>query len=145
MPIIELDHDRNSADFQANRAAMQEQIEASERHQAEGASTRSYAGQSQSSTNADKCCRTNAYSTCWTQARRSWNCVALAGYMMHDDKDGTEAGGGIISGIGFVNGVRCLVTASNSAIKGGTISPAGLQKSLRLQHIAARTNCPSSR
>ena len=55
----------------------------------------------------------------------------LAGYMQHDDKDGSEAGGGIISGIGYVSGVRCLVTASNSAIKGGTISPAGLQKTLR--------------
>jgi geranyl-CoA carboxylase beta subunit len=33
--------------------------------------------------------------------------------MMHDDKDGTEAGGGMIAGIGLVNGVRCLVSASN--------------------------------
>jgi geranyl-CoA carboxylase beta subunit len=66
----------------------------------------------------------------------------LAGYQMHDDKDGSDAGGGIIAGIGFVKGVRCLVTASNSAIKGGTISPAGLQKSLRLQHIALENKLP---
>lgn len=50
---------------------------------------------------------------------------SLAGYKLHDDKDGTQAGGGIISGIGYIAGVRCLVTASNSAIKGGTISPPG--------------------
>ena len=60
----------------------------------------------------------------------------LVGYNMHDDKDGSEAGGGIIAGIGFVSGVRALVTASNSAIKGGTMSPMGVQKTLRLQKIA---------
>ena len=66
----------------------------------------------------------------------------LAGYQMHDDKDGTEAGGGSIAGIGQVSGVRCLVAASNSAIKGGTISPAGLHKSLRLQTIARENKLP---
>lgn len=66
----------------------------------------------------------------------------LAGYMQHDDKDGSEAGGGIIAGIGYVSGVRCMVTASNSAIKGGTISPAGLKKSLRLQEIALENRLP---
>ena len=66
----------------------------------------------------------------------------LAGYKMHDDKDGTEAGGSTIAGIGYVSGVRCLVTASNSAIKGGTISPSGLHKTLRLQRIALENKLP---
>lgn len=66
----------------------------------------------------------------------------LAGYKMHDDRDGTEAGGGAITGIGYVAGVRCLVAASNSAIKGGTITPAGLQKTLRLQQIARENKLP---
>ncbi|NNM51175.1 MAG: acyl-CoA carboxylase subunit beta [Pseudomonadales bacterium] len=67
----------------------------------------------------------------------------LAGYMMHDDKDGSEAGGGIISGIGFVGGVRCMVSANNSAIKGGTITPAGLKKTLRLQEVILQNRLPS--
>ncbi|PTS84077.1 acetyl-CoA carboxylase carboxyltransferase subunit [Pseudomonas sp. HMWF032] len=67
---------------------------------------------------------------------------SLAGYKLHDDKDGTQAGGGIISGIGYIAGVRCLVTASNSAIKGGTISPTGLKKTLRLQQIAFENKLP---
>lgn len=67
---------------------------------------------------------------------------SLAGYKMHDDKDGSLAGGGIISGIGFVAGIRCIVVASNSAIKGGTISPAGLDKTLRLQEIAMLNKLP---
>src|SRR5690606_36735424 len=66
----------------------------------------------------------------------------LAGYKMQDDKDGTEPGGCAITGIGYVSGVRCLVAASNSAIKGGTITPAGLQKTLRLQQIARENKLP---
>ncbi|WP_439861681.1 geranyl-CoA carboxylase subunit beta [Pseudomonas sp. MBLB4136] len=67
---------------------------------------------------------------------------SLAGYRLHDDKDGTQAGGGIIAGIGYVAGVRCLISASNSAIKGGTISPSGLKKTLRLQQIAMENKLP---
>jgi len=67
---------------------------------------------------------------------------SLAGYQMHDDKDGSMAGGGIIAGIGRVAGIRCLVVASNSAIKGGTITPAGLDKTLRLHEIAKENKLP---
>lgn len=68
---------------------------------------------------------------------------SLAGYKMHDD-DGKRniAGGGSIIGVGFVSGVRCLVNASDSAIKGGSISPMGLRKSLRAQEIALRQKLP---
>jgi geranyl-CoA carboxylase beta subunit len=68
--------------------------------------------------------------------------MPLAGYKMHDDKDGSGAGGGIIAGIGYVEGVRAMIVVNNCAIKGGTISPAGLDKSLRLQEIAQLNNLP---
>ncbi|WP_122664851.1 geranyl-CoA carboxylase subunit beta [Pseudomonas viridiflava] len=67
---------------------------------------------------------------------------SLAGYKLHDDKDGSQAGGGLIAGIGYVSGVRVLVVANNSAIRGGTISPSGLKKSLRLQQIAVENRLP---
>src|SRR5882762_5070787 len=57
----------------------------------------------------------------------------LCGYKMHDDKDGSLAGGNTIMGIGYVSGVRCIVSASNFAIKGGTMTPWGVQKTLRIQ------------
>jgi len=66
----------------------------------------------------------------------------LAGYKMYDDKDGSTAGGGILAGIGFIENTRCLIIANNSAIKGGTISPIGLTKSLRLQDIAMQQKLP---
>jgi geranyl-CoA carboxylase beta subunit len=68
--------------------------------------------------------------------------ASLAGYKLHDDKDGSSAGGGLIAGIGYVSGVRVLAVANNSAIKGGTISPSGLKKSLRLQQIAMENKLP---
>ncbi|KIK86820.1 geranyl-CoA carboxylase subunit beta [Pseudomonas sp. W15Feb9B] len=68
--------------------------------------------------------------------------ASLAGYKLHDDKDGSAAGGGLIAGIGYVSGIRVMVVANNSAIKGGTISPTGLKKSLRLQQIALENKLP---
>ncbi|MCG6857566.1 MAG: acyl-CoA carboxylase subunit beta [Salaquimonas sp.] len=67
----------------------------------------------------------------------------LAGYKMHDD-DGEKniMGGGTIVGIGVVAGKRCLISASDSAIKGGTISPMGFRKSLRLHEIAFENALP---
>ncbi len=67
----------------------------------------------------------------------------LAGLGMHDD-DGkkTVLGGGTIIGIGVVAGKRCLITASDSALKGGTISPMGLKKGLRAQEIARDNKLP---
>ncbi|MBD2858801.1 acyl-CoA carboxylase subunit beta [Spongiibacter sp. KMU-158] len=67
---------------------------------------------------------------------------SLAGFMMYDDKDGTGAGAGAIAGIGYVSGVRCLIIVDNFAVKGGTISPIGLQKKLRLQDIALENKLP---
>lgn len=68
----------------------------------------------------------------------------LAGWKMHDD-DGVDgaSGGGTIAGIGFVCGVRCMVTASDSAIKGGAITPMGLRKSLRAQELALENRLPA--
>ena len=66
----------------------------------------------------------------------------LCGYKQHDDKDGSLAGGNMIAGIGYVSGMRCFVVASNSAIKGGTMTPWGVQKTLRLQEIALQQKLP---
>lgn len=66
----------------------------------------------------------------------------LCGYKYHDDKDGSLAGGNTIIGIGYVSGTRCMINASNSAIKGGTMTPWGVQKGLRIQEIALQQKLP---
>lgn len=67
---------------------------------------------------------------------------SLTGYKMYDDTDGTGAGAGCIAGIGFVSGVRSLIVVDNFAVKGGTITPIGLKKKLRLQDIALENKLP---
>jgi len=67
----------------------------------------------------------------------------LCGYKMHDDKDGSLAGGNTIMGIGYVSGTRCMVTASNFAIKGGTMTPWGVQKTLRIQEMCMEQKLPA--
>jgi geranyl-CoA carboxylase beta subunit len=67
----------------------------------------------------------------------------LCGYRMHDD-DGEEniSGGGLIAGIGFVSGTRCMIVASDSGIKGGAATPMGVEKTLRAQAIAMAQKLP---
>ena len=67
----------------------------------------------------------------------------LAGLGMHDD-DGKKSvqGGGSIVGIGVVAGKRVLISASDSAVKGGTIAPMGLKKALRAQELARENKLP---
>ena len=67
----------------------------------------------------------------------------LAGLGMHDDDGRTSLqGGGSIVGIGLVAGKRVVVSASDSALKGGTVSPMGLRKMLRAQAIALENKLP---
>ena len=61
----------------------------------------------------------------------------LAGLGMHDP----DGGGGII-GIGYVSGVRSMVIASDSAVKGGTSTPMSVHKNQRAQEIAHINKLP---
>ncbi|HSH92208.1 MAG TPA: carboxyl transferase domain-containing protein, partial [Ramlibacter sp.] len=69
--------------------------------------------------------------------------ASLAGYL-HDNKDPAASvpGGGIVAGIGFVSGMRCMVVASDSGIDAGAIQPMGLDKILRVQELALENKLP---
>ncbi len=58
------------------------------------------------------------------------------------DFDKSVPGGGIIAGIGWVSGVRCMVSASDSGINAGALQPMGLDKQLRVQEIALENKLP---
>jgi geranyl-CoA carboxylase beta subunit len=68
---------------------------------------------------------------------------SLAGYLQ-DTREAEQSvpGGGIVAGIGFVGGVRCMVVASDSGIEAGAIQPMGLDKILRVQEIALENKLP---
>uniref|UniRef100_A0AAY5JVT7 methylcrotonoyl-CoA carboxylase n=1 Tax=Esox lucius TaxID=8010 RepID=A0AAY5JVT7_ESOLU len=50
--------------------------------------------------------------------------------------------GGIISGIGRVSGVECVIVANDATVKGGTYYPVTVKKHLRAQEIAHQNHLP---
>src|SRR5690606_6368848 len=58
------------------------------------------------------------------------------------DLEASVPGGGLIAGIGFVSGVRCMVLASDSGIDAGALQPMGLDKLLRVQELALENKLP---
>eukprot|EP00049_Salpingoeca_infusionum_P021688 m.4129 g.4129 ORF g.4129 m.4129 type:complete len:569 (-) comp4426_c0_seq1:201-1907(-) len=63
----------------------------------------------------------------------------LAGYELYDDN---VPCGGIITGIGRVNGVECMIVANDPTVKGGSYYPITVKKHLRAQEIAMQNHLP---
>ena len=57
--------------------------------------------------------------------------------------DGRVHGAGIRAGIGLVHGREVLINANDPMIKGGTVYPMGVKKSLRLQTICMENHLPA--
>lgn len=57
---------------------------------------------------------------------------------------GTEypVGGSGVGGIGVVSGVECVVTANDPTVRGGSVNPYTLNKTLRAMEIARRSRLP---
>src|SRR6202171_6820937 len=67
----------------------------------------------------------------------------LTGYMFDvPDADKSVPGGGGIAGIGFVAGVRSMVSARASGLEAGALQPYGLDKTLRVQELALENKLP---
>jgi 3-methylcrotonyl-CoA carboxylase beta subunit len=64
----------------------------------------------------------------------------MAGYDMYQGED--VPAGGIVTGIGTVNGVQCMVVANDATVKGGTYYPVTVKKHLRAQTIAQENRLP---
>eukprot|EP01012_Entosiphon_sulcatum_P012395 TRINITY_DN17756_c0_g1_i1.p1 TRINITY_DN17756_c0_g1~~TRINITY_DN17756_c0_g1_i1.p1 ORF type:complete len:572 (+),score=102.13 TRINITY_DN17756_c0_g1_i1:24-1718(+) len=63
----------------------------------------------------------------------------LAGFGMYGD---SPPAGGIVTGIGFVQGVQCMIVANDATVKGGTYYPITVRKHLRAQKIAQQNRLP---
>jgi geranyl-CoA carboxylase beta subunit len=67
---------------------------------------------------------------------------ALCGYMQEGDKDGSAAGGGCITGIGYIEGNRCMVVVDDYLTKGGSITELSMKKRTRMMEIALKNKLP---
>uniref|UniRef100_A0A8I3WYV0 methylcrotonoyl-CoA carboxylase n=1 Tax=Callithrix jacchus TaxID=9483 RepID=A0A8I3WYV0_CALJA len=64
----------------------------------------------------------------------------FAGYQLYDNEE--VPAGGIITGIGRVSGVECMILANDATVKGGTYFPVTVKKQLRAQEIAMQNRLP---
>ena len=68
---------------------------------------------------------------------------SMAGYCLDNpDPEKSIPGGGMITGIGYVAGVRAMVVASDSGIDAGAIQHMGREKLLRAQNLALENKLP---
>ncbi|MGC9220250.1 MAG: acyl-CoA carboxylase subunit beta [Solirubrobacteraceae bacterium] len=63
----------------------------------------------------------------------------LAAYGLYD---GAAPGAGILTGVGVVNGRRCVIVANDATVKGGTYYPMTVKKHLRAQQVALDNRLP---
>jgi acetyl-CoA carboxylase carboxyltransferase component len=55
---------------------------------------------------------------------------------------GDAPGAGIVSGIGSVEGIQCVIVANDATVKGGTYYPLTVKKHLRAQEVAEQNHLP---
>src|SRR5690606_2422733 len=63
----------------------------------------------------------------------------LAAWELYDN---AVPGAGIVTGIGRVSGLDCMIVAHDATVKGGTYFPMTVKKHLRAQEIAAQNHLP---
>ncbi|MCX7758608.1 MAG: methylcrotonoyl-CoA carboxylase [bacterium] len=64
----------------------------------------------------------------------------FAGYEIYEDY---VPAGGIITGIGIVEGKLCMIVANDATVKGGTYYPITVKKHIRAQEIAMQNRLPT--
>ncbi|KAG8598522.1 hypothetical protein GDO81_002638 [Engystomops pustulosus] len=64
----------------------------------------------------------------------------FAGYQLYGKEE--VPAGGLITGIGRISGIECLIVANDATVKGGTYYPITVKKHLRAQEIAMQNHLP---
>src|SRR6476469_9542756 len=59
-----------------------------------------------------------------------------------DMYDNEAPGSGVITGVGRVSGVECVIVCNDATVKGGTYYPMTVKKHLRAQEIALQNRLP---
>ncbi len=60
----------------------------------------------------------------------------------HGMYDGEAPSAGVITGVGRVEGIECMIVANDATVKGGTYYPMTVKKHLRAQEIAMQNHLP---
>src|SRR5690625_155271 len=68
--------------------------------------------------------------------------LELSPMAAHDVYNNDSPGAGIITGIGRVAGIECMIVCNDATVKGGTYYPLTVKKHLRAQEIARENHLP---
>jgi 3-methylcrotonyl-CoA carboxylase beta subunit len=68
--------------------------------------------------------------------------LELSGLAASDLYGGDAPGAGVVTGIGRVEGIECVIVANDATVKGGTYYPMTVKKHLRAQEIALENRLP---
>ncbi|MDB5889420.1 MAG: methylcrotonoyl-CoA carboxylase [Polaromonas sp.] len=143
MSVIETKLNARSADFQANAAAMRVQVEDLQVQLAKAASGGGEAARAKHVARG-KLPPRERVQMLLDPGTPFLELAPLAALRMYPNKDGSDSapGAGVITGIGRVEGVDCMVVCNDATVKGGTYYPMTVKKHLRAQEVAQQNNLP---
>ena len=138
MPVLATQLNSRSAEFIANAAAMRTQVEALQAEIekiAEGGGADARAKH----TARGKLLPRERVQRLIDPGKPFLELSPLAAFRMYQDEAPCA---GLITGIGQVNGVDCMIVCNDATVKGGTYYPMTVKKHLRAQEIAAQNRLP---
>jgi len=136
--ILETRVDRAAAEFDANRARMEELVgELQERLETVAAGGGSEAIERHRS--RGKMLARERIQALLDPGTAFLELNALAAWDLYE---GEAPGAGIVTGIGVVDGRECVVVANDATVKGGTYYPLTVKKHLRAQEVAEQNRLP---
>lgn len=68
--------------------------------------------------------------------------LEIAPFAALDAYEGQAPGAGLVTGIGRISGLECMIVANDATVKGGTYFPLTVKKHLRAQEIARENKLP---
>lgn len=141
MSILETQLNARSADFQANADAMRAQVDDLKQQLARVALGGGEAARAKH-TKRGKLLPRERVQMLLDPGTPFLELSPLAALNMYPDRDGTDSApcAGVITGIGRVNGVDCLIVCNDATVKGGTYYPMTVKKHLRAQEVAMQNN-----
>ncbi|MBK1681761.1 carboxyl transferase domain-containing protein [Rhodocyclus tenuis] len=144
MPQIVTAIDPRSADFAANAAAMRAQVDDLRATVARVAQGGSEAAR-QKHVARGKLLARERVDALIDPGSPFLELSPLAAWGMYDEKGDSPfevPAASVITGIGRINGVECMIVANDATVKGGTYYPLTVKKHLRAQEIAAENRLP---
>jgi 3-methylcrotonyl-CoA carboxylase beta subunit len=143
MSVLQTQLNARSADFQANAAALREQVQDLTVQLAKVAAGGGEAARAKHVARG-KLPPRERVQMLLDPGTPFLELAPLAALAMYPDRDGSDSApcAGLIAGVGRVSGVDCLIICNDATVKGGTYYPMTVKKHLRAQEVAMQNNLP---